>query len=105
MWLLIGVCALGMVTFATSAVVANVPAALRHSVRRHSCISLAIAFFWTFPIRMFQGAEAAAAIAVTSTLGNLGGIIGQNLMPNSCRLGRRSVPSPCGCPASAWVRF
>ena len=57
------------------------------------CISLSIACFWTLPIRMFHGAHNAVAIATISTLGNLGGLIAQNLMP--------ALASSGGGPATA----
>src|SRR3546814_16829401 len=45
------------------------------------CISLALVFYWTFPARLFRGAPAAAALATINSIGNLGGLVGQNLMP------------------------
>ena len=45
------------------------------------CISLSVACFWTFALRLFEGAARAVAIATISTLGSIGGLIAQNLMP------------------------
>src|SRR3546814_17570036 len=44
-------------------------------------ISLAIACFWTIPVRHFSGAAAAAGIGAISTIGNLGGVATLNMMP------------------------
>jgi len=64
------------------------------------CISLSIALFWTFPVRLFDGAKAAACIAGINVFGNVGGFIGQNLMPAVALIGHNPafamwVPSAC----------
>ncbi|MDB6094948.1 MAG: Major facilitator superfamily 1 transporter [Verrucomicrobia bacterium] len=45
------------------------------------CISLMYPCFWTLPPRFFSGARAAASLAAINSIGNLGGFLGQNLMP------------------------
>jgi MFS family permease len=51
------------------------------------CISVLIALFWTFPVRLFPGAQAAAVIAGINVMGNVGGFIAQNLMPAAAHAG------------------
>ena len=63
-------------------------------------ISLSIGLFWAFPVRLFAGAMAAAAIAAINVFGNVGGFIAQNLMPAVAKLGDSPgfamwVPSLC----------
>ena len=45
------------------------------------CVSLMLPCFWSLPSRRFKGVQAAAAIGCISMLGNLGGVLAQNLMP------------------------
>ena len=45
------------------------------------CVSLLLPCFWSLPSRRFKGVRAAAAIGCISMLGNLGGVLAQNLMP------------------------
>jgi hypothetical protein len=45
------------------------------------CISLLYPCFWSLPPRFFSGARAAASLAAINSIGNLGGFLGQNLMP------------------------
>ena len=45
------------------------------------CISLTFPCFWYLPSQIFKGAHSAAAIAVISTIGSLGGFAAQNVMP------------------------
>lgn len=97
---LIGVCAVGVGTFALSAFAISTP--LRYSTLFIGipCISLAIAFFWTLPIRQFQGAQAAGAIAAISMIGNFGSFIGQNAMPAVAKWGggvSAALLVPCVC--------
>lgn len=64
------------------------------------CISIGLALYWTFPARLFTGAQAAAALAAISTLGNLGGLAGQNLMPAIAKAGgstSAALLAPCVC--------
>jgi hypothetical protein len=64
------------------------------------CISVAIALYWVFPARMFSGAQAAAALATISTVGNMGGFFGQNLMPALAKAGgsaSAALLAPCVC--------
>ena len=59
-------------------------------------ISIAIACFWTIPVRYFSGAQAAASIGSISMIGNMGGVATLNLMP--------ALASYSGSPAAAlWV--
>lgn len=59
-------------------------------------ISIAIACFWTIPVRYFSGARAAASIGSISMIGNLGGVATLNLMP--------ALAAYSGSPATAlWV--
>lgn len=59
-------------------------------------ISIAIACFWTIPVRYFSGAQAAASIGSISMIGNLGGVATLNLMP--------ALAGYSGSPATAlWV--
>jgi len=51
------------------------------------CISVLIGLFWTFPVRLFPGAQAAAVIAGINVMGNVGGFIAQNLMPAVAQAG------------------
>lgn len=44
-------------------------------------LSLCLACFWTVPVRYFRGVDAAVAIGMISTLGNIGGVAALNLMP------------------------
>ena len=64
------------------------------------CISLLITCFWTIPGRYFSGVHAAAALAVISTYGNIGGFFAQNLMPWAASVtgnavGAMYVPAAC----------
>lgn len=64
------------------------------------CISLSIGLFWTFPVRLFAGVQAAACIAAINVFGNVGGFIAQNLMPAAAHWGGSPgfamwVPSLC----------
>ena len=45
------------------------------------CIYLLYPCFWSLPPRFFSGARAAASLAAINSIGNLGGFLGQNLMP------------------------
>ncbi len=45
------------------------------------CIYLLYPCFWSLPPRFFGGARAAASLAAINSIGNLGGFLGQNLMP------------------------
>src|SRR3546814_17108434 len=66
------------------------------------CISLALVFYWTFPARVFRGAPAAAALPTINSIGNLGGLVGQNLMPALAAVGgsaSAALIGPCACRA------
>jgi MFS family permease len=45
------------------------------------CLYVMLPCFWSVPPRLLAGAQAAAGIAAINSLGNIGGFIGQNLMP------------------------
>jgi len=93
---LVAVCALGVATFAWSSVAHAGPLRYVTLFIGIPCISLAIAFFWTFPMRLFHGVRSAGAIAAISTLGNFGGLLGQNMMPAVAKAGG-------GVSAALWV--
>lgn len=62
------------------------------------CISLTFPCFWYLPSQIFKGARSAAAIAVISTIGSLGGFAAQNVMPwvaqaSGSALAAMSVPA------------
>jgi MFS family permease len=64
------------------------------------CISLVVALYWTFPVRLFKGAQSAAAIGAIAMLGNFGGLIGQNMMPAIAQWGGHPTAAlwvPCVC--------
>ena len=60
------------------------------------CISLVLACYWTFPMQLFGGVRSAAAIGAISTLGNVGGVVAQNLMPALAKAGS-------GASAALWA--
>ena len=45
------------------------------------CLYVMIPCFWSVPPRLLSGAQAAAGIAAINALANIGGFVGQNLMP------------------------
>ena len=45
------------------------------------CLYVMIPCFWSVPARLLTGAQAAAGIAAINALGNIGGFVGQNIMP------------------------
>ncbi|HEV2676386.1 MAG TPA: MFS transporter [Aliidongia sp.] len=45
------------------------------------CLYVMIPCFWSVPARLLTGAQAAAGIAAINSLGNIGGFVGQNIMP------------------------
>jgi hypothetical protein len=64
------------------------------------CISLALTFYWPFPARLFTGAAAAVALATINSIGNIGGFVGQNLMPALAEAGgsaSAALIAPCIC--------
>jgi MFS family permease len=66
------------------------------------CVSIALSFYWTFPALLFRGAPAAAALAAINSIGNLGGLFGQNLMPAVAQVGGSTSAAllvPCACMA------
>lgn len=64
------------------------------------CVSIALSFYWTFPALLFRGAPAAAALAAINSIGNFGGLLGQNLMPAVAQAGgspSAALLVPCVC--------
>jgi len=55
------------------------------------CISLLLPCFWPLPSRTLSGAQAAAGIAMISTIGSIGGFVAQNLMPWVAKVGGAPV--------------
>ena len=45
------------------------------------CLYVMIPCFWSVPPRLLSGAQAAAGIAAINALANIGGFVGQNIMP------------------------
>ncbi|HWK45188.1 MAG TPA: MFS transporter [Stellaceae bacterium] len=45
------------------------------------CLYVMLPCFWSVPPRLLSGAQAAAGIAAINALGNIGGFVGQNIMP------------------------
>jgi MFS family permease len=91
---------IGVVAFASAVVVEN-------SYFRYGCllagipaVSLVVALYWTFPVRLFKGAQSAAAIGAICMFGNFAGLIGQNMMPAVAALGGSASAAlwvPCVC--------
>lgn len=97
---LIGLTVLGAAAFAAAVMVDNSFFRYGCLLVGIPCISVSLALYWTFPARLFRGAQAAAAIAAISTLGNMGGLIGQNLMPAVAKAGggpSAALWAPCVC--------
>ena len=64
------------------------------------CLYVMIPCFWSVPPRLLAGAEAAAGIAAINALANIGGFIGQNIMPwVKATTGNVTAPMlvPAGC--------
>ena len=64
------------------------------------CLYVMIPCFWSVPPRLLSGAEAAAGIAAINALANIGGFIGQNIMPwVKATTGNVTAPMlvPAGC--------
>jgi len=64
------------------------------------CLYVMIPCFWSVPPRLLAGAEAAAGIAAINALANIGGFIGQNIMPwVKAATGNVTAPMlvPAGC--------
>jgi MFS family permease len=55
------------------------------------CISILYPCIWSFPPRFFSGGRAAASIGAISTIGLLGGLFAQNLMPWVAQISGRPV--------------
>lgn len=91
---------LGSAVFATAALVEG--AVFRYAMLLIGipCVSIALSFYWTFPARLFRGAAAAVALASINSLGNFGGLAGQNLMPAVAKAGGSTSAAllvPCVC--------
>ncbi len=97
---MVGLLVLGSAAFAAAVLVDN--SAFRYSmmVIGIPCISIALALYWTYPARLFRGAQAAVALATINSIGNFGGLIGQNLMPALAQAGgspSAALLAPCVC--------
>lgn len=100
LWAIVVLGLLGAAAFASAGVIDSHVFRYGALLAGIPCISLLIAFYWTIPTRMFAGAQAAVAIAAISTLGNFGGMIGQNMMPAVAKLGgsaSAALWAPCVC--------
>jgi hypothetical protein len=97
---LIGVLVLGSAAFAASTAIEDSYFRYAMLVVGIPCISLALTFYWPFPARLFSGAAAAVALATINSIGNLGGLFGQNLMPALAEAGgsaSAALIAPCIC--------
>lgn len=97
---MIGLQLLGSIAFAAAASVDDSMFRYAMLLVGIPCISVGLALYWTYPTRMFRGAPAAAALATISTLGNMGGLVGQNLMPALAEAGgstSAALIAPCFC--------
>ncbi len=72
---------LGLVCFLSSILLGSNGARFGALVVGGACITLLYPCFWSLPPKYFHGARAAASIAAINSIGNLGGFLGQNLMP------------------------
>jgi hypothetical protein len=97
---MIGLLALGCVAFGAAVFVENSVFRYAMLVIGIPCISITLGLYWTYPARMFRGAQAAAALATINSISNLGGLIGQNLMPALAKAGgspSAALIAPCVC--------
>ena len=91
---------LGSVVFAVSALVEGSLFRYAMLLIGIPCVSIALSFYWTFPAQLSRGASAAVALAAINTLGNFGGLAGQNLMPAVAKAGGSTAAAllvPCVC--------
>lgn len=91
---------LGSAVFAAAALVDNSMFRYAMLLIGIPCVSIALSFYWTFPALLFRGAPAAAALAAINSVGNLGGLLGQNLMPAVAHVGGSPAAAllvPCAC--------
>ncbi len=68
------------------------------------CIYVLIPCFWSVPQKLLAGMQAAAGIAAINSLGNVGGFIGQNVMPWVQHV-TGSVAAPMLVPSCALLVF
>jgi hypothetical protein len=97
---LIGVLVLGSAAFAAATLIEDSYFRYAMLVVGIPCISLGLTFYWPFPARMFTGAAAAVALATINSIGNIGGFVGQNLMPALAQAGgsaSAALIAPCVC--------
>jgi len=76
MVVVLGVLCFCIATFATSPVLRLAALAIGAP-----CLYVMIPCFWSVPPRLLSGAQAAAGIAAINALANIGGFVGQNIMP------------------------
>ena len=76
MVVVLGVLCFCIATFAASPVVRLAALAIGAP-----CLYVMIPCFWSVPPRLLSGAQAAAGIAAINALANIGGFVGQNIMP------------------------
>jgi len=91
---------LGVLCFCISTVAASPAAELAALAIGAPCLYVMIPCFWSVPPRLLSGAEAAAGIAAINALANIGGFIGQNIMPwVKAATGNVTAPMlvPAGC--------
>jgi MFS family permease len=88
-----GITLLGVACFTLSVTLTNPVARFAALAIGGPCISLLYPCFWSLPPRFFAGARAAASLAAINSIGNLGGFLGQNLMPLvGQRMGSTAAP-------------
>lgn len=93
----LGVCCFCVGTFAASPIVQLTALAIGAP-----CLYVMIPCFWSIPPRLLSGAQAAAGIAAINALANIGGFIGQNIMP-WIRTETGSVTAPMMVPAGCLI--
>ena len=76
-----GIASLGLLCFVASTLLPTDILRFAALVAGIPCISLLYPCFWSIPPRYFAGHRAAASIGAITSIGGLGGFIGQNLMP------------------------
>ncbi|GGF19710.1 hypothetical protein GCM10011611_27120 [Aliidongia dinghuensis] len=71
----------GVLCFVVSTVAAAPALRLAALALGGPCLYIMLPCFWSVPPRLLSGAQAAAGIAAINSLGNIGGFVGQNIMP------------------------
>ncbi len=90
---------IGLISFASSAFLDSNAIRFAALVIGGASLTLLYPCFWSLPPKFFVGARAAASIAAINSIGNLGGFLGQNLMPYVGKMTHSSV-TPMLVPAA-----